>query len=154
MNYWKWYLILIIPCYLFSYTVSAKFNGRFVKYQTNSYWGLLINFFYQGLRIIINDLFGLHCPWSWEVAKKNRLAELREVLGLNGMHHEKLGHLTAFDCDDLNKQEMIARECFVSRRTFWITKLTAMLFAPIAAIFYFIKLSNKDLFYYTERDPA
>ena len=154
MLYLYVYLALILPCFLFNSTVSSKLRSRFVKYEGNSYSGLVINFFSQGTTILANDLFGLHCPWSWEVAKKCRLAALKEDLDLDGLHHETLGHLTAFDCDDLSRQESIAREAFVSRKVFWINKLIRLPFSPIVSIFCLIALINRDLFFYTERDPA
>ncbi len=154
MSYFYWYLALILPCYLFSSAAGAKFNGRFVKYNSNSYWMLIINFFYQGLMILVNDLFKLHCPWSWETAKKYRVAELQEDLGLDGLDHEKLGHMTALDCSLTSNHEKIARQCFVSRKAFWTRKLVASLFAPPVSIIYLVMLLNRDLFYYQERDPA
>ncbi len=153
MSYFYWYLISVLPCSWFAHAAGAKFNGRFVRYESNGYWRPIINFFYQGLKILINDLFRLHCPWSWETAKKYRIAELQEDLGLDGLDHDKLGHMSAIDCSLTSNHEKIARECFVSRKTFWIMKLTALPFAPIAAVIYLLKLLNRDLFRYTERDP-
>jgi hypothetical protein len=93
-----------------------------------------MDFFQKGFRLFIHDYFGVYCPWSWQRAKKYRLDNMRLFLGSQGQQHDRLGHITAKDCDDPDKQEEIARYTFISRQKHWVKGLLHYLISPIPGV--------------------
>lgn len=120
MEYILWYLVLCIPCFFVAYCNGTDLKGRLPYNQDNlSFWKFHKKFFRDGFRLLVHDYFEVHCPWSWETAKKHRIRDMR-IYCEYGRDHKKLGHLTAADCDDQEKQEIIARNTYVSRARFWV----------------------------------
>lgn len=121
------YLTFASFCFFSIYCFSAEMNlrldgGSFSKYLLD------------GFRLLVYDYFGLYCPWSWKVAKEYRLIDMRNYLGNGGMHYNQLGYITSVDCDNPEKQEMIARLAFVSRKRFWALGTFNLLAAPIMIV--------------------
>lgn len=132
MEYVFWWLLLAIPCFFVAYCNGADMNFRlnagnikdgFLKFHKD--------FFREGFRLLIHDYFGAYCPWSWERAKRHRLADMRIFLGESGKCHERLGHITATDCDNPEKQEAIARHTYISRTAHWTRGAFNFFIAPI-----------------------
>lgn len=88
-------------------------------------------FYEEGFRLWKHDFLEVHCPWSWERAKRYRLADMREYLGVSGRNHELLGLITASDCDDPAKAEAIARKAYVGRTRYWGKAFVQTLCSPI-----------------------
>ena len=139
MDYVFWWLLLADPCFFVAYCNGADLNFR--MHSANSDDGFLKfhkNFFAEGFRLLVHDYFGLYCPWSWERAKRHRLADMRTFLGEHGQCHERLGHITASDCDNPEKQEVIARYTHISRTAHWMRGAVHFLVAPIPGLFVII----------------
>ncbi|TSC68444.1 MAG: hypothetical protein G01um101456_653 [Parcubacteria group bacterium Gr01-1014_56] len=136
MGYVFWWLIAAVPCFLLAYINGADLNFRLksVNYD-DGFWKSSKNFFSEGFRLLIHDYFGVFCPWSWEVAKRHRLADMRTYLGADGKHHDTLGFITATDCDNAEKQEAIARQAYISRTKHWAHGVFLFLIAPIQGVF-------------------
>ncbi len=113
------YLALTPIAFFVQYTNSIDWNAR-LSYAPKT------RFHQRALRLLVHDYFEVHCPWSWEVAKRHRLIDMRILLGVHGRNHELLGHLVASDCDDPAKQEGIARKTYISRLKFWVEGMTNM----------------------------
>lgn len=104
----------------------------------DGFWKFHKNFFDEGFHLLTHDYFGVYCPWSWERAKRYRLADMRSFLGESGKYHEQLGHITAADCDNPEKQEIIARYAYISRMTHWARGVVHFIIAPIPGSFIII----------------
>src|SRR3989344_2653238 len=119
MEYVFWWFLLAIPCFFVAYCNGADMNFRLnsPSYE-EGFWKFYKNFFSDGFRLLVHDYFGVYCPWSWERAKRHRLADMRTYLGADGRCHDRLGHITAGDCDNPAKQEaMDWRRVQLSHRT-------------------------------------
>lgn len=141
MEYVFWWLFLAIPCFFVVYCNGADLNFRLNS--TNYDDGFLKfhkNFFSEGFRLFVHDYFGVYCPWSWERAKRHRLADMRTFLGASGRCHERLGHITVADCDNPEKQEAIARHTYISRTAHWTKGAFHFLVAPIPGSFIIISI--------------
>lgn len=132
MEYVFLWLLLAIPCFFVAYCNGADLNFRLnsAKHE-DGFLKLHRDFFNEGFRLLIHDYFGVYCPWSWERAKRHRLVDMRTFLGESGQCHERLGHITAADCDNPEKQEAIARHTYISRTAYWTSGVFHFLIAPI-----------------------
>lgn len=136
MEYMFWWLLLAIPCFFVAYC-----NGADMDFRLNSpcyedgFWKFHKNFFSEGFHLLVHDYFGVYCPWSWERAKRHRLADMRIFLGESGRCHERLGHIIAADCDNPEKQEIIARHTYISRTAHWTRGVFHFIIAPIPGSF-------------------
>lgn len=139
MEYVFLWLLLAIPCFFIAYCNGAGLNFRLkpVNYD-DGFLKFYKNLFHEGFRLLIRDYFGVYCPWSWERAKRYRLADMRTYLGVNGLCHNHLGHITAADCDNPEKQEEIARHTYISRTRHWIDGTFNFLIAPVPGLFIII----------------
>lgn len=132
MQYVYWWLLMAVPCFFIAYCNGADINSRLSSLSNeDGFWKILKNFFCEGFRLLIHDYFGIYCPWSWERAKRYRLAEMRDYLGGEGCCHDRLGHITAADCDNPGKQEEIARHAFITRTAHWSRGVIHFVIAPI-----------------------
>lgn len=135
MRYLFWYVLTAIPCFMIAYLYSAHSHGRLEHDDTGSgFWwsrGMLLH---KGLQLFVHDYMEVYCPWSWEIAQKYRLADMHTYLGDNGRYHDILGHLTAADCHNSDKQEAIARHCYISRTRFWANGLFNFFISPMRAL--------------------
>lgn len=139
MEYVFWWFLLAIPCFFHMYCNVADLNFRLrsVRYE-DGFWKFHKDFYSAGFSLLVHDYFGVYCPWSWERAKRYRLADIRIFLGESGRCHERLGHITAVDCDNPEKQEAIARHAYISRTAHWTTGLSSYIIAPIRGLFVII----------------
>lgn len=136
MEYMFWWLFLAVPCFFVAYCNGADMNFRLNSPNYgDSFWKFYKNFFREGFRLLIHDYFGIYCPWSWARAKKHRLADMRTYLGADGRYHDRLGHITAADCNNSEKQEAIARHTYISRTAHWTHGAFCFLIAPIPGSF-------------------
>ena len=136
MEYIAWYLLYATPCFFVAYcngihlhdraggSDSPDAQQRFLPYYRNLYS--------QDLRMLMHDYFGVYCPWSWKVARKHRLVDMRQNLGVHGKHHAVLGHITVIDCLNPQRQEKIARHTFISRKIFWSRSFCYFLVSPLS----------------------
>lgn len=140
MEYVFWWLLFAIPCFFHMYCNGADLNFRLksARRYEDGFWKFHKDFYSEGFRLLVHDHFGVYCPWSWERAKKYRLADMRVFLSENGRHHERLGHITAADCDNPEKQELIARYTYISRTAHWTKGLFQYVIAPIPGVFVII----------------
>ena len=139
MEYVFWWFLLAIPCFFVAYCNGADMNFRLnsPSYE-EGFWKFYKNFFSDGFRLLVHDYFGVYCPWSWERAKRHRLVDMRTYLGADGRCHDRLGHITAGDCDNPEKQEAIARHAYISRTKQWTGGAFNFLIAPIPGSFIII----------------
>ena|SRR3989338_8209390 len=145
MEYVFWWLVLATPCFFVVYCYGAHMNSRLDLANHNSkIWRFRMSLFRDGFQLLVHDYFGVHCPWSWERAKKHRLADMRMYLGTDGRCHDHLGHITAADCDNPEKQEAIARYAYISRTKHWTSGLLRFPIAPILIIFIVIITTLED----------
>lgn len=134
MGYIFWWLILAVPCFFVAYCNGANMNYGRMKSANYDYDGFLSfykKFFSEGFSLFVHDYFGMYCPWSWQRAKRYRLADMRTFLGERGQRHERLGNITAADCDNPEKQDGIARHAYISRTDHWLNGCALFLIAPI-----------------------
>lgn len=135
MRYVIWYALLAVPCFFVVYCNGADLNMRLpnVHYE-KSFWKFYESFFSAGFYLLVHDYLGVYCPWSWARARAHRLADMRVFLGTNGHCHDRLGHITAADCDDPGKQEEIAVNTYISRARFWTGGAINFLIAPVVGL--------------------
>ena len=139
MEYVFWWLLLAIPCFFVAYCNGVDWNLRTKSVDySDDFLKFYKNFFSEGFRLLVHDYLGVHCPWSWERAKKHRLADMRIILGENGRCHERLGHISAADCDNTEMQEDIARHTYISRTKHWAWGVFHFLIAPFSGSFIII----------------
>ncbi|MBI3336079.1 hypothetical protein HYZ98_00755 [Candidatus Peregrinibacteria bacterium] len=139
MTYVLLWLLVAVPCFFVTYCNGADLNGRLITLKhKDGFWKFHKNFFREGFRLLIHDYFGVYCPWSWARARRHRLADMRLLLGERGLHHDRLGHITAADCDNPDKQEAIARETYISRTAQWVRGVLHFLIAPIPGSLFMI----------------
>jgi len=139
MEYALWWLTLAVPCFFYNYCSGAYESSRLSSPSfDDSFWKFYTNFFREGFHLLIHDYFGVYCPWSWKRAKRYRLADMRIKLGERGRHHDRLGHITATDCDNPKMQEAIARYTYISRTKQWLGGTIRFFFAPIIIIIFII----------------
>ena len=129
MTFVFYWLLVATPCFFIAYCRGSYLSFRISIESCEVRF--FKNLFKQGLLLFVHDYFGVYCPWSWERAKRYRLADMRIFLGERGHCHEKLGHITAADCDNPEKQETIAQHTYISRATHWARLVPQLLFAPI-----------------------
>src|SRR3989338_2142172 len=126
-----WLVLSYLCCFhLFCSGADMKFRMHSARIE-DGFWKFHRDWYAEGFKLLTHDYFGVYCPWSWETAKQNRLADMRVYLGKDGRSHEVLGHITSVDCDDPAKQEAIARHSFISRRKHWIRGLSTCVFSPV-----------------------
>jgi len=134
-----WWFLLAIPCFFVVFCNSADINFRLNSPNDEAgFWKFLKNFFSEGFLLLVHDYFGIYCPWSWKRAKNHRLADMRMYLGADGRCHDRLGHITAADCDNPAKQEEIARHAYISRTAHWTRGVFHFIIAPIPGSFIII----------------
>jgi hypothetical protein len=132
MEYVFWWLMLAVPCFFVLYCNGADFEARLKSvHSQDDFWKFHKNLFIEGFHLLIYDYFGVYCPWSWEVAKQYRLADMRIYLGAGARHLAPLGRITLADCDNPEKQEEIARAAYISRTSHWARGAGNFLVAPI-----------------------
>ena len=134
MLYFLGWLSIATLFYFHLYCNGADLNFRYKNRPDldDGFWKFHRDFYAEGARLWVHDYFRVHCPWNWETAKFHRLAHMRDYLGVEGACHEKLGHITAADCDDPLQQETIARGAFVSRSRFWLSAVGQFVIAPVS----------------------
>ena len=132
MEYVLWWLFLAIPCFFVTYCNGADLDFRFnsARYE-DGWWRFHRDFFSEGFRLLVHDYFGVYCPWSWERARRYRLADIRIYLGESWRYHGRLGYITGADCDNAEKQEAIARHTYIGRVRFWADGVYSFLISPI-----------------------
>jgi hypothetical protein len=133
------YFFLAIPCYITVYYRGADADHR-IHYQADL-WSTVK----QVLFLIKHDFFEVYCPWSWRIAREHRLVDLRVFLGANGRQHERFGLLTVADCDNPEKQEAIARHCYINRIRFWSKIPLHFLASPLIVTVFLVLLAIEDL---------
>lgn len=139
MEYVFWWFILAVPCFFINYCNGAALNGRLIRRDISlTALDNTKQYVTKGFYLFVHDYFGVHCPWSWERAKKYRLADTRFLLGKKGCLHYRLGYITADDCDVFGKQEEIARYAYITRVCYWNKGLLYFIFAPIHVILTFL----------------
>lgn len=119
------YLLAAIGCYWANLTIGYEIEGRvpFFPNEKDPWWQHEVNVF----RAIKHDLFGLHCPWSWETAISYRVKYAHQLL--HSMRHEK--GWRPEDCHNPDNHLQIAIDCFRSRKYFWIRQSLQFIFSPI-----------------------
>jgi hypothetical protein len=136
MSYLALYLLLLPSCFFIAQCNGLISRGRIEELDVALSRGQYLKTAFLGTgRLIVHDLFQLHCPWSWSVATKYRIEEIRQMLGTHGLNHVVLGHLVQADCDDPTMRDKIAYHCYISRTQFWLEKLMDMLVSPIPGVF-------------------
>lgn len=139
MKHIFWWILFTTPCFFINFCNGAVINHRLVRYYIDlSILENIKKYITNGFHLFVHDYFGVHCPWSWERAKKYRLADTRIFLGEEGRFHCLLGHITAKDCDIFGKQEEIARCTYVTRMYHWNKGVLYFLFAPICIVLTFL----------------
>lgn len=145
MYYLALYIVACSFCFFVGYCSSVYLKGRL--HAVNTQAGLFqfyTKVFQAGLPLMWHDYGEVHCPWSWQVAKRHRLHDLRAELGDTGLVHELLGRIVAADCDKVHMQEAIAQYTYSSRCAFWIKGLSN-LFIPVSSLYYSLKLLQQRL---------
>ncbi|MDP3792998.1 MAG: hypothetical protein Q8Q89_04720 [bacterium] len=141
------YLLLAVPCFFLCYTYDIHRRGRVPSvciHTSGGFWKFVAIFLRQGFGLFIHDYSRVHCPWSWAISKKHRLADMRKFLGPEGKNHERFGHIKDIDCDAPKTQELIARYCYTTRTKFWLNGLKHFLIAPIPGLFVVVLLVLDD----------
>ncbi len=131
MSGWVIYALLLPPCFFIVYWKGAIRQNRFLIPGGYGFFRYHATLFFQGVVLLWYDHFLLHCPLSWEVAKKYRVQWVRDDIGPHGKVNMHLGFITQAECDDPRRHEQIAQLCFHGRGMFWLKSTIHCVFSPI-----------------------
>lgn len=151
----SWYVVILFPSYLLSYTFMLSINERGWYMQCNDAptFGMhLRGFIETGFDFLVFDHFWVHCPWSWTRAREARVEDARQSLPSWGVQHKTLGFLLPDDCNNPAMAERIAREYFESRTRFWLSRLWYIPISPLAAFVVCFGLFAKWIQYFADAD--